>query len=100
MVKHLLWPSDVKNWLTGKDPDAAKDWKQEEKGTTEDEMVDWHHQLDGQEFELALGAGDGQGSLACYSPWGRRVRHDWVTELDWKVFKQIQICFVRKDSAF
>ena len=66
----ILWPTDAKNWLTEKDPDAGKDWGQEEKGTTEDEMVGWHHQLDGHEFEQAPGVGDGQGSLVCYSPWG------------------------------
>ena len=55
---------------TGKDPDAGKDGRQEEKGTTEDEMVGWHHRLEGYEFEQALGVGDGQGSLACCSPWG------------------------------
>ena len=68
----ILWPPDVKNWLTGKDPDAGKDWRQEEKGMTEDEMVGWHHWLNGHEFEQALGVGDGQGSLACYSPWGHK----------------------------
>ena len=62
----ILWPLDVKNWLTGKDPVAGKDWRQEEKGTTEDEMVGWHHWLDGHEFEQALGIGDGQGSLVCF----------------------------------
>ena len=67
------------NWLVGKDPDAGKDWRQEEKGTTESEMVVWHHQLDGHEFEQALGVGDGQGSLACCSSW----RHNWATELNW-----------------
>ena len=64
----------------GKDPDAGKDWRQEEKGTTEDEMVGWHHRLDGHEFEQTLGVGEGQGSLVCCSPWGCRVRHDWVTK--------------------
>ena len=63
----ILWPPDVKNWLIGKDPDAEKDWRQE-KGTTEDEMLRWHHWLNGHEFEQVLGVGDGQGSLACYSP--------------------------------
>ena len=67
-----MWRTDVKNWLTGKDPDAGKDWRQEEKGTTEDEMVGWHHRLDGHEFEQALGVGDGQGSLACCGSWGRK----------------------------
>ena len=81
----ILWPPDAKKWLIRKDPDAGKDWRQEEKGTTEDEMVAWHHRLDGHEFEQDSGAGDGQGSLQCCSPWGLRVRHDWVTELNWKV---------------
>ena len=67
----ILLPPDAKNWLIGKDPDAGKDWRQKEKGMTEDEMVGWHHQLDGHEFEQALGAGEGQGSLAFCSPWGR-----------------------------
>ena len=67
----ILWPPDAKNRLTGKNPDAGKDGRQEEKGMTEDEMVGWHHQLDGHEFEQAPGYGDGQGSLACCSPWGR-----------------------------
>ena len=58
----ILWPPDAKNWLTGKDPDVRKDWRQEEKGTTEDEMVEWHHRLDGPGFEQALGVGDGQGA--------------------------------------
>ena len=65
----ILWPPDVKSWLIGKDPDVGKDWRQEEKGTTEDEMVGWHHRLDGHEFEQAPGVGDGQGSLVCCSPW-------------------------------
>ena len=65
----ILWPSDAKNCLTGNDPDAGKDWRQEEKGTTEDEMVGWHHWLHGHELEQALGVGDGQGSLACCSSW-------------------------------
>ena len=76
----ILWPPDVKNWLTGKYLDAGKDWRQEEKEMTEDEMVGWHHQLNGHEFEQTPGNGDGQGSLFCCSPWGCRVRHDWVTE--------------------
>ena len=79
----ILLPPDVKNWLTGKDPDAGKGWKWEEKGTTEDEMVGGHHWLNGHAFEQAPGVGDGQGSLVCYSPWGFRVGHDWVPELNW-----------------
>ena len=66
----VLWPPDAKSWLIGKDPDAGKDWGQEEKGTTEDEMVGWHHRLNGHDFEQTLGVGDGQRSLACCSPWG------------------------------
>ena len=65
-------PPDAKNWLIGKDPDSGKDWRWEEKGMTEDEVVGWHHWLNGHEFESAPGVGDGQGSLACCSPWGRR----------------------------
>ena len=68
----ILWAPDVKNWLIGKDPDAGKDWRQKEKGTIEDEMVGWHHSLDGHEVKQALGVGDGQGSLACCSPRGRK----------------------------
>ena len=79
-----LWPPDAKNWLTGKDPDAGKDWGQEEKGTTEDETDGWHHWLKGHKFEQALGVGDGQGSLACCSPQGRRVTYNWATELNWR----------------
>ena len=78
----ILWPPDVKNWLTGKDPGAEKDWRQEDKGRTEDEMVGWHHQLDGHEFEHTLGAGDGQGGLACCSPWDHK-ESDTTEQLDW-----------------
>ena len=80
----ILWPPDVKSWLIWKDPDAGKDWRREEKGTTEDEMVGWHHRHNGHEFEQALGVGIGQGSLVCCSPWGCRVRHDWAAELNWR----------------
>ena len=73
----LLWPCDAKNWLIGKDPEAGKDWGQEEKRTTEDETVGWHHQS-----WVWANFHDGQGSLACCSPWGRqRVVHDSVTEV-------------------
>ena len=68
----ILWPSDAKSQLTGKDPDARKDWRQEEKRMTEDEMVGWHHWLNEHEFEQAPGDGEGQGSLACCSPWGHK----------------------------
>ena len=68
----MLWPSDAKSWLPGKDPDAGKDWRQEEKGTTEEEMIGQHHRLFGHEFEQVLEVGDGEGSLACCSPWGHK----------------------------
>ena len=68
----ILCPPDAKSCLIGKDPDAGKDWRREEKGTTEDEMAGWHHQLDGHEFEQAPGDGDGQGSLVGCSPWSRK----------------------------
>ena len=71
----IIWRPDVKNWLIGKDPDAVKDWRQEEKGMTEDKMVGRHHWLNGYKFRQAPGAGDGQGSLACCSPWGRKESH-------------------------
>ena len=78
----ILWPPDVKSQLFGKDLGAGKDWRQEEKGTTEDEMVGWHHQFNGQEFEQALGVGDGQGSLVCCSPWGFK-ESDTTEQLRW-----------------
>ena len=74
---------DAKSWLTGKDPNAGKDWRQEEKGTTEDEIVGSHHRLNEHEFGWTPGVGDGQGGLACCGSWGCRVRHDWATELNW-----------------
>ena len=83
----ILWPSDVKNSLIWKDPDAGKDWRWEEKGMTEDEMVGCHYWLYGHEFEQALGVGDGQGSLACCSPRGHKKSDttEWLnwTELNW-----------------
>ena len=78
----ILWPHDMKNWLIRKDPNGGKDWSQEEKGTTENEMVQWHHQLDGREFEQAPGVGDGQGSLTCCSPWGQK-ESDMTEWLNW-----------------
>ena len=71
-LQYLAWriPWRAKSWHTGKDPDAGKDWRQEEKGTTEDEIVGWHHRLNGHEFEQTMGVGEGQGCLACCSPWG------------------------------
>ena len=77
----VLWPPDLKSWLIRKDPDAGKDWRQE-KGTTEDEMIGWHHKLDGHESEQALGVGDGQGSLACCNPRGCKEL-DTTGRLNW-----------------
>ena len=76
----ILWPHDAKSQLTGKDPDAGNDWGQEEKGEAEDEMVGWHHRLNGHEFEQALGDGEGQGSLAYCSPWGHKESNttEWL----------------------
>ena len=74
----ILWSPDAKSKLTGKDPEAGKDWRQKEKGTTENEMVGWHHWLNGHEFEQILGDSGGQRSLVCYSP--QRVRYDLATE--------------------
>ena len=111
----ILWPPDAKSWLTGKDPDAGKDWGQEEKGTTEDEMAGWHHWLNGHGFGWIPGVGSGQGGLACCGSWGRkesdtteqlnwtelsewvrRKRHwdwgDWETELNWISF--VGVCLV------
>ena len=79
----IVWPPHAKNWLIRKDSDAGRDSGQEEKGMTEDEMTGWHHWLDGHESEWTPGVGDGQGGLACCDSWGRRVGHDWVTELNW-----------------
>ena len=72
----ILWPPEAKIQFTGKDSETEKDRMQEEKETTEEKMVGWHHRLNGHEFEQALGVSDGQGSLVCFSSWGRRVGHD------------------------
>ena len=81
----VLWPLHVKSWLIGKDSDAGRDWGQEEKGTTEDEMAGWHHQLDGREFEWTPGA-DGQGGLVCCDSWGRK-ESDMTEQLNWTELK-------------
>ena len=90
----ILWPPDVKSWLIWKDPDAGKGWRWEEKGATEDEMVGWHHQLNGHEFEQTQGDGEGQGSLACCCPWSRKESDttEWLNHrnkcVDQLLFKQ------------
>ena len=78
----------MKNWLLGKDPDAGKDWRQEETGTTEDEVFGWHHRLDGHEFEQAPGVGDGQGGLACFSPWACKEL-DTTEQLNWTETREL-----------
>ena len=93
----VLWPPGAKRWLTGKDPDAGRDWGQEEKGTTEDEMVGWHHCLDGHEFEQAPGVGDGLWSLVCCNPWDCKEldmteQLNW-TELNW--LDSLSFAFIR-----
>ena len=86
----VLWASLAKNWLIGKDSDSGKDWGQEEKGTTEDKVVEWHHWLDGHELEQALGVSDGQWSLVYCSPWGCKVL-DMTEWLNWTY--QCKLCF-------
>ena len=89
----ILCPPDVKNWLLRKDPDVGKYWRQEEKGTTEDEMVGWHHRLNGHEFGWTLGVGDGQGSKVCCSPWGCK-ESDTIEQLNWMNDKKQCNCYV------
>ena len=78
----ILWPPVGKNWLIWKDPDSGKNWRQEEKGTTEDEMFGWHHQINRREFEWTLGVGDGQEGLACCGPWGHK-ESEMTEQLNW-----------------
>ena len=78
----VLWPPHAKSWLIGRDSDAGRDWGQEEKGTTEDEMAGRHHRLDAHEFEWTPGVGDGQGGLVCSDSWGRKEL-DTAERLDW-----------------
>ena len=99
----ILWPPDAKNWLIGKDPDAGKDWRQEEKGTTEDEMVGWHHRHNGHGFGWTLGFGDRQGSLVCCSPWGCEESDmtewlNWTELICWELQKTKGFFF--KDSIY
>ena len=84
----VLWPPHVKSWLIGKDPDAGRDWGQEEKGMTEDEMAGWHHWLDGRESGWTLGVSDGQGGLACCDSWGCKEL-DTTERLNWTELKQV-----------
>ena len=100
----VLWPPDAKSWLIWKDPDAGKDWGWEKKGTTEDEMVGWHHQLNGHGFGWTLGVGDGQGGLGCCSSWSCK-ESDMTEQLNWTElsktlfsFKHITLKFINSFS--
>ena len=88
----VLCPPHVKSWLIGKDSDAGRDWGQEEKGTTDDEMAGWHHWLNGRESEWTPGVGDGQGGLACCNSWGRR-ESDTTEQLNWTKYKNDILSF-------
>ena len=92
----VLWPPDENNWLIWKDPDAGKDWGQEEKGTTEDEMVGWHHRLDGHGFGWTPGVGDGQGDLACCGSWG----HKESDTTEWLNWTELRLFFNSSTSDF
>ena len=93
----ILWAPDEKNWFIGKDPDAGKDWRHEEKGTTEDKMVGWHHWLNGHEFEQAQEVGGGQGGLVCYSPWGHK-ESDTTEQLNWIVMQETPVWFLGQED--
>ena len=92
----ILWSPHVKSWLTGKDFDAGRDWGQEEKGMTEDEMAGWHHGLNGHEFEWTLGVGDGQGGLACCDSWG--CKESDTTE--WLNWTELNLCYTQSVNWF
>ena len=98
----VLWPPLAKSWLIGKDSDAGRDWGQEEKGTTEDEMAGWHHWLDGHEFEWTPGVGDGQGGLACCDSWGCKESDmtEWLnwTELNWNI--EVEFETIEQDKSY
>ena len=87
----ILWPPHVKSWLIGKDSDARRDWGQEEKGTTEDELAGWHQRLNGHVFESILGVGVRQGGLACFDSWGRK-ESDTTERLNWTVISLSSLC--------
>ena len=93
-INYIASSNALASWLIRKDPVAGKDWRQEEKGTTEDEMVGWHHQLDGHVFEQAPGVGDGQESLVCYSPWDRK-EWDMTEQLKWTELTDLQNRFMQ-----
>ena len=89
----VLWPPHAKSWLIGKNPDAGRDWGQEEKGMTEDEMVRWHHRLNGHEFGWTPEVGDGQGGLVCCDSWGHK-ESDMTERLNWTKYIVVLLCWV------
>ena len=99
----VLWPPHAKSWLIGKDSDAGRDWGQEKKETTEDEMAGWHHRLNGHEFEWTPGVGDGQGGLACCDSWGHKELDttEWLnwTEFAWNV-PLVSLIFLKRSLVF
>ena len=95
----VLWPPHTKSWLTGKDSDAGRDWEQEDKGTTEDEMAGWHHWLDGHEFGWTLGVGNGQGGLACCNSWGCK-ESDTAERLNWTELNNQGALFMSLFAAY
>ena len=95
----VLWPPHAKSWLIGKDPDAGRDWRQEEKGTTEDKMAGWHHRLNGHDSEWTPGVGDGQGGLACCNSWGHK-ESDMTEWLNWTELKKITSFFYKQETNY
>ena len=93
MVVTVSWPPHAKSWLIGKDSDARRDWGQEEKGTTEDEMAGWHHRLDVREFEWTPEDGDGQGGLACCDSWGCK-ESETTERLNWTEQSLASFCIL------
>ena len=101
----ILWPPNAKtflrrSFLIGKDHDDGKDWRQEEKGLTEDEMVLWHHRLNGYQFESTLGVSDGQEGLVCCSTWSQSVRYNWAKELNWILVHQLYWMYHSDDQSW
>ena len=97
----ILWPPHAKSWLIGKDPNSVKDWGQEEMGTTEDEMAGWHHQLNRHEFEWTPGVGDGQGGLACCSPWAHKEsdKTEWLNWTEELLYNDVSVSAVQQNES-
>ena len=95
----ILWPPHAKTWLIGKDPDSGRDWGQEEKGITEDEMAGWHHRLHAHEFGWTPGVGDGQGGLACCNSWGCKEL-DMTEQLNWTDWRYLSYLMIFKVLSY